>query len=159
MLWRSSIITLSLSHSVLGSHKDCLKFLEHSSMVPPQAYVLDVFSDWNFLPPGFYMVCSITSFKSLFSCHLHSESYLDDFTLKFITHSQNPPSPFHTLFSPTHLSPSNIHDIWVFPYFGYCLIFFLCQNVSSMRARIFVCLVHYYVPSACNCTWYVVGTQ
>lgn len=75
---------------------------------------------------------------------------------KSVTHPENSPSPFHTLFSPTHLSPSNIHNI--FPSFSYCLILFHCQNVKSMKARIFVCLVHCYVPSTSYSTWHVVGT-
>lgn len=135
----------------------CLIFLEHSSMFPPQAHYARCFLCLELPSTGFYMAFSLTSFNSLFSCHLHSESYSEHFIENISIHPQNSPSPFYTLFSPALLSPFNMHKI--FPYFDYCLILYCCQNVSPTKARIFVCLVYCYVSSASNSTWHVVGTQ
>lgn len=159
MLLRPSMITLSLCHSASVSHKACLIFLEHFRHIAtsgPLHWMFSLlgttfhqFSEWLALWPA-SSLCSTTTFTV-------KPTYPARFIYKFSTHHQNSSSPFHTLFSRTHLSLSNIHCM--FPYFGYCLILFHCQNVNSMRVRSFVCLVHYYDPGACNSTWHVVGTQ
>lgn len=148
MLLRPSMITVSLSPSVPAIHKACLMFLEYSQHAPTSGPLHWMFSAWNSLPPDFCIAWSFTSFKFCLTITFTVKPTLTTLFKNSVPSPRISLSPFHTLFSPVHLSPSNLH--YIFPYFG--LIVLHCQNVSSTRARIF--LFHCYVPS----TWHVVGT-
>lgn len=119
----------------------------HSRLRP---FALDLLSAWNslhhisawfaLLPPS--NLCSSVTFTV--------KPTLTTLFKNSVPIPRIPPSPFHTSFSPMQLAPSHIQ--YTFPYFGYYQIHLHCQNTSFMRARIFVCLVHCYVPSAYNST-------